>query len=139
VDDLRRAPVCRFGPDRRLTAVSAVLAAAAIGFVVLSGDAAGRLLAAAAAVLLAAYAVTDIVFWPRLVATAEGLQIRTPTVRATLPWPEVDAVRVDERAHLGLMSRTLEIEGGGHLVVLSRRTLGADPREVAALLAAFSR
>jgi hypothetical protein len=139
VDDLRRAPVCRFGPDRRLTAVSAVLAAAAIGFVVLSGDAAGRLLAAAAAVLLAAYAVTDIVFWPRLVATAERLQIRTPTVRATLPWPEVDAVRVDARTHLGLMSRTLEIEGRGHLVVLSRRTLGADPREVAALLAAFSR
>jgi Bacterial PH domain len=139
VDDLRRAPVCRFGPDRRLTALSAVLAVAAIGFVLLSGDAAGRLLAAAAAVLLAAYAVTDIVFWPRLVATAEGLQIRTPAVRVSLPWPEVDAVRVDERSHLGLMSRTLEIEGGGHLVVLSRRSLGADPREVAALLSAFSR
>ena len=139
MDDVRRAPVCRFGPNRWLTTLFAVFAAAAIGFVVLSGDAAGRLLAAAAAALLAAYAVTDLAFSPRLVATAEGLQIRTPTVRATLAWPDVESVRVDERTHLGLMSRTLEIEGGGQLVVFSRRTLGADPREVAALLAAFSR
>jgi Bacterial PH domain len=139
VDNIRRAPVCRFGPDRRLTALCAVVAAAAIAFAALSGDAAGRLLAAAAAVLLAGYAVTDIAFWPRLVATAEGLQIRTPTVRVTLPWADVDAVRVDERTHLGVMSRTLEIEAGGLLVVFSRRTLGADPRVVAALLAAFSR
>jgi len=137
VDDPRRAPVCRFGPDRRLTALCAAMTAAAAAIVVLSGDAAGRLLAGIAAALLAAYVITDLVFWPRLVATGAGLRIRTPTTRATLPWSDVDAVRVDERSHLGLTSRTLEIDAGALLVVLSRRALGADPREVAQLLAAF--
>jgi Bacterial PH domain len=137
-NDALRGPTCRFGPDRRLTALSAGLAAVAAVFVILSGDAAGRLLAGLAAVLLAGYAVTDLAFWPRLIATGSGLQIRTPTTRATVPWSDV-AVRVDERTHLGLLSRTLEIDAGSLLVVFSRRSLGADPREVAGLLAAFRR
>ena len=139
MDNSARAPVLRFGPDRRLTAVSAVLALIAIAFAVLSDDGAGRVLAVLAAVLLAGYAVTDLAFWPRLTATGEGVHIRTPTTRARLPWSEVDAVRVDERSRLGLASRTLEIDAGALLVVFSRRALGADPREVADLLAAFSR
>lgn len=138
MDEIARAPTCRFGPDRRLTGLSAVLALIAIGFVVLSGDAPGRVLAGVAAALLVGYTVTDVAFWPRLTASGEGLRIRTPTMRATLPWTEVD-VRVDERSHLGLLSRTLEIDAGSQLVVFSRRTLGADPREVAELLAAFNR
>jgi hypothetical protein len=136
VDDTRRSPTCRFGPDRRLTALCAAVAVLAALFVALSGDAAGRVLAGLAAVLLAGYAVTDLAFWPRLIATGSGLQIRTPTTRTTLAWSEV-AVRVDERTHLGLLSRTLEIDAGTLLVVFSRRTLGADPREVADLLDAF--
>jgi hypothetical protein len=139
VDDTRRSPTCRFGPDRRLTTLCAALAAVSAVFVVLSGDGAGRVLAGIAAVLLAGYAVTDVAFWPRLIATGSGLQIRTPTTRTTLPWSDVDDVRVDERSHLGLLSRTLEIDAGALLVVFSRRTLGADPREVADLLAAFRR
>jgi hypothetical protein len=137
VDDLTRAPVCRFGPDRRLTVLSAVLAAVAVVFIVVSGDGAGRVLAGVAALLLIGYAATDLAFWPRLIATASGLQVRTPTTRARLAWSDVDAVRVDERSHLGLMSRTLEIDAGALLVVFSRRALGADPREVADLLEAF--
>lgn len=138
MDDQRRSPTCRFGPDRRLTAVCAGLAVLAAAFVALSGDAAGRILAGVAAALLIGYAVSDLAFWPRLTANAAGLQIRTPTTRATLPWADV-AVRVDERTHLGLLSRTLEIDAGSLLVVFSRRTLGADPREVAELLDAFRR
>jgi hypothetical protein len=139
MDDSRRSPTCRFGPDRRLTLLCAVLAVGAAVFVVLSGDAAGRVLVGVAAALLGGYAVTDVAFWPRLIASGSGLQIRTPTTRTTLPWSDVADVRVDERSHLGLLSRTLEIDAGTLLVVFSRRTLGADPREVADLLDAFRR
>lgn len=136
MDDPRRTPSCRFGPDRRLTLLCGVLAVIAAVFVALSGDGAGRVLAGVAAVLLAGYAVTDLAFWPRLVATGSGLQVRTPTTRVTLPWSDV-SIRVDERSHLGLQSRTLEIDAGSVLVVLSRRSLGAEPGEVAELLEAF--
>jgi hypothetical protein len=139
MDDSRRSPTCRFGPDRRLTLLCAVLAVGGAVFVVLSGDAAGRVLVGVAAALLGGYAVTDVAFWPRLIASGSGLQIRTPTTRTTLPWSDVADVRVDERSHLGLLSRTLEIDAGTLLVVFSRRTLGADPREVADLLDAFRR
>jgi hypothetical protein len=138
VDNPNRVPTCRFGPDRRLTALCVVLAAVAVAVAILSGDSPGRILAGIA-VLLAGYAITDLAFWPRLVATGSGLTIRTPSTRATLPWAAVDAVRVDERTRLGLMSRTLEIDSGALLVVLSRRALGEDPRTVADLLEAFRR
>jgi hypothetical protein len=137
VDNPSRAPTSRFGPDRRLTALCIVLAAVAVAFAVLSGDTPGRVLAGIAAVVLAGYAITDLAFWPRLVANSSGLTIRTPTARATLPWDEVDAIRVDERTRLGLMSRTLEIDADTLLVVFSRRALGDDPRTVAELLEAF--
>jgi hypothetical protein len=139
VDNPNRVPTCRFGPDRHLTALCVVLAAVAVAVAILSGDSPGRILAGIAAVLLAGYAITDLAFWPRLVATGSGLTIRTPSTRATLPWAAVDAVRVDERTRLGLMSRTLEIDSGALLVVLSRRALGEDPRTVADLLEAFRR
>ncbi len=139
MDNPNRIPTCRFGPDRRLTALCIVLAVVAVAVAILSGDSPGRILAAIAAVLLAGYAITDLAFWPRLLATASGLTIRTPSTRTTLPWEAVDAVRVDERTRLGLMSRTLEIDSGALLVVLSRRALGEDPRTVADLLEAFRR
>jgi hypothetical protein len=139
VDKPTRVPTCRFGPDRRLTALCTVLALVSVAIALLSGDAAGQILAGIAAALLAGYVITDLAFWPRLVATGSGLTIRTPTTRATLPWADVDDVRVDERSHLGLMSRTLEIDAGALLVVFSRRTLGDDPRTVADLLQAFRR
>ncbi|MEP6598333.1 MAG: PH domain-containing protein [Actinomycetota bacterium] len=126
-----------FGPDRRLTAVmfaGAVLAALA-GWA--TADAAGRLLALGVATVLAAYAVTDLLFWPRLCADSTGIVIRTPAVRRDLAWEAVQAVRVDERSRLGLATRTLEIDAGVMLVVLSRRALGVDPREVLSLLEAF--
>ena len=128
--EIARAPVCRFGPDRRLAALGAALAAIAVATVVVSHDPAGRLLAGLAVVVLGAYVITDLLFWPRLVASAEGLRIHTPTTRTHLPWSQIDAIRVDERTHL-------EIDAGPLLVVFSRRSLGDDPRTVLGLLQAF--
>ncbi len=135
--ELARAPVCRFGPDRRLAALAAALAAVAIAAVIVSHDPAGRLLAGLAAVVLCAYVATDLLFWPRLVASADGLRVHSPTTRAKLAWSDIEAIRVDERNHLGLMSRTLEIDAGSLLLVFSRRALGEDPRTVLGLLQAF--
>jgi hypothetical protein len=114
-----------------------VLTVAALGVVVWSQDPAGRLLAALSALILSSYAITDLIFWPRLTVSSSGLLVRTPTARTRLGWADVDAIRVDERNRLGLMSRTLEIDAGPFLVVFSRRVLGDDPRTILGVLEAF--
>lgn len=136
-DEQARAPVCRFGPDRRLAALSALGATLLIAYAGVSADAAGRLITSLAAVVCVAYAVADLAFWPRLTATAEGLRIHTPFARARLSWAQIDAIRVDERTRFGLMTRTLEVDAGALLVVFGKRELGQDPRTVAGLITAF--
>lgn len=131
-------PTCRFGPDRRLTAATGVLTLVALAAATLTSDGPGRALLGGAALVLLAYTVTDLIFWPRLSADAEGLQVHTPLSRARIAWRDVEAVRADSRERLGLRSVTLEIDAGEHLVVLSRRALGADPAAVAALILAFA-
>lgn len=132
-----RRPQCRFGPDRRLTLAIAALAVLATLAGVLTSDAAGRLLFVGAALVLAGYAIVDVMFWPRLTADGDGLVIRSPFARTALAWNEVEAVTADVRTHLGLRSTTLEIDAGEHLIVFSRRTLGADPADVADVVRAF--
>lgn len=130
------APICRFGPDRRLTAAMALGAVVAALAAALASDAPGRILLGGAALLLGAYSVTDLVFSPRLVLSGRGLRVHSPLARAELPWSGVD-VRADTRQRYGLRLVTLEIDAGDQLIVLSRRALGADPEQVAALAAGF--
>lgn len=132
-----RRPVCRFGPDRRLTALTAAAAVVAALLTLLATDAAGRLLLAGAAALLAVYAVGDLVLSPRLVLSADEVVVRTPLRRVRLPWEQVESIHADVRQRLGLRSVTLEVDAGETLVVLTRRALGADPAEVADLAGAF--
>jgi hypothetical protein len=132
-----RAPTLRFGPDRRLTALIGVLALVAATAAALAPDSAGRLLLAGAALVLLAYAATDLIYSPRLTASADGLLVRTPATRGLIPWSDVEAVRADTRQRAGLRSVTLEIDAGERLVVFSRRALGADPAQVAGLISAF--
>lgn len=124
----------RFGPDRRLSAAYAAGALVAVATAFLTADAAGRLLFAIAAVILAAYAVTDVVFWPRVQAGRAGLVLHTPTLRGSFGWDQVQDVRADSRQRLGLRLVTLEIDVADNLVVLSRRALGTDPERAAALI-----
>ncbi|WAX55276.1 PH domain-containing protein [Jatrophihabitans cynanchi] len=140
MDNERMGPPRRvrlhFGPDHRLTALTGLLCVLAVGAAALTGDPAGRLLFAGAAAVLLGYALIDLLCWPRLAADAHGLELRTPFTHLRLPWEQVDDVRADVRDRLGLRSRTLEIDAGPHLVVFSRRALGADPEQVAALVRA---
>jgi hypothetical protein len=127
----------RFVPDVRITALAAVGSLVAL---VLAVEAAptGRVLFAIAAVVLGCYAVGDLAFRPRLEADPEGLRVRSPLARLTLPWSAVEAVRADERTRHGLRTVTLEIDSGDTVVVLSRRALGADPVAVARTLQAMA-
>ena len=132
-----RRPSCAFAPDRRLAWLTLAGAGVFAVVAITGADKAGQLLAVAAAALLAVIAANDLLLVPRLAVSAAGLRIRSATTRAMLPWSEVDAVRVDERRRYGLSSRTLEIDAGPLLVVLSRHALGADPREVFAIVSGF--
>ena len=99
-------------------------------------DRPGRVLAGVALAVLLIYLVSDLLFSPRLVATGAGLVVRSPMLRAVLAWPQVEGVRADSRVRYGLRSTTLEIDAGAVLAVFSRRALGADPEEAAALVRA---
>jgi Bacterial PH domain len=115
---------------------AAILAAGLVVLILAAlADPAGRLLLGVAGLGLLAVATTDLLLRPRLTADAAGIQVRTLATRHRLPWSALRRVEVDEHSRYGLMSRTLELEAGELLVVLGRRTLGADPRDVADALA----
>lgn len=120
-----------FGPDRRLTAAYACGAFVGVVATALTPDAAGRILFGIAAIIFVGYALTDVVYSPRLVATAHGLRIHTPTLSGDFAWSDVHSVRADSRQRAGLRLVTLEIDVGDSLAVFSRRALGADPETAA--------
>ena len=121
-------------------ALVAIGVALALGVLVV--DAIGRALVGAAALLVLALAVRDVVARPRLTAGPDGVDVRTGLARRHLPWPGL-RVRVRETRRWGLRGRTLELDTAsgpdddGVLVVLGRRDLGTDPQEVARALLAL--
>jgi hypothetical protein len=132
VDELipRRSTRIRFGPDLRVSALVFVAALGALVLALTGNDPGGRLIFGLAALILAGYAIGDVVFWPRLVADGSGLRIRTPLARADIAWADVESVTADVRSRYGLRSTTLEVDAGSTLIVFSRRALGADPETV---------
>jgi hypothetical protein len=116
---------------RRTETTLAALGALAAAVLAVTLDPAGRLLFAVGALCLVGLVLADLVLRPRLRADADGLQLRTLAVRRRLPWSAVQRVRVDEHSRYGLVSRTLEVDIGDALVLLGRRSLGTDPRDVA--------
>jgi hypothetical protein len=122
--------ILRYGPSRRIAGSLAVGAAAAAIACYFAGDATGRLLLGCAAIVLAAIAGVDVLFSPRLTATTTGVAVFAPGVRVRWRWDQVSSIQVDERNRRGLTTRTLEIESGDHLIVLSKRSLNADPATV---------
>jgi hypothetical protein len=125
----------RHWSPRPVETASAAAGAVVAVLLALVADPAGRVLALVAAVGLAALTAADLLLRPRLTAEPAGIRLRTLAVRRRLPWSAVERVDVDERTRYGLTARTLELEAGGALVVLGRRALGEDPRDVADALA----
>ncbi|HZB49369.1 MAG TPA: PH domain-containing protein [Mycobacteriales bacterium] len=119
-------------PVETAAAAGGALVALALALV---ADPAGRVLFGVAAVGLLLVVAADLLLRPRLAADPTGVQVRTLAVRRRLPWSALQRVDVDERTRYGLVSRTLELDAGDTLVVLGRRALGDDPRDVADALA----
>jgi hypothetical protein len=124
-------------------AESIALAAVGLGLglaaAVVVADTPGRILVGAAALLVLALGVRDLLGGPRLSAGPEGVDVRTLWTRRHLPWAALRVqVRVTRR--FGVQSRALELDtaagpdDGGVLVLLSRRDLGAEPDAVARAL-----
>jgi hypothetical protein len=100
-----------------------------------SGDPVTWFLAIAAAAGLAIWALRDLVRPVRLAADPAGITVVTGLLgRRRLDWAQIERVRVDRRARLGLRSELLELDAGDALFLFSASELGAEPEEVAAAL-----
>jgi hypothetical protein len=128
----------QWSPRPAETAALAVVGAALL-LALLFLDAAGRILVGAAALLVVALLLRDLLARPRLSAGPDGVAVRTMGGRRLLPWPGL-RVLVRETRRLGVRRRTLELDTAagpddeGQLVLLGRRDLGADPDDVARVL-----
>jgi hypothetical protein len=120
---------------RPVETAAAILAGLVVLLLAVLADPAGRLLLGVAALGLLTLGAADLALRPRLAADRTGIQVRTLASRHRLPWSAIRRLDVDEHTRYGLTSRTLELEAEELLVVLGKRTLGADPRDVADTLA----
>ena len=126
--------LAQWSPRPAETAV-AILAGLVVLVLAVLADPPGRLLLGVAALGLLTVGAADLLLRPRLAADRSGVQVRTLASRHRLAWSAIQRVDVDEHTRYGLTSRTLELEAGELFVVLGKRTLGADPRDVADVLA----
>jgi hypothetical protein len=126
---------------RRTESAALVLIGLGLGLAaaVVVADAPGRILVGAAAFLVLALALRDLLAGPRLSAGPDGVVVRTLWTRRSVPWPLLRVqVRVTRR--FGVASRALELDTAagpdddGVLVLLTRRDLGAEPEVVATAL-----
>ncbi|WP_026414587.1 PH domain-containing protein [Actinomadura oligospora] len=130
-EDTQPAVRWRVPPAQTAVKIAAAVALAALTVLSLD-DPQFVLLAGVAAVGATALAVRDVLAPVRLEADVEGLTaVRGYATRTRLAWPEVTAVRVDERRRLFSKTLLLEIETEDDLIMLSRFDLGADVRDVA--------
>jgi hypothetical protein len=115
-------------------AAAVVFAAVAARY---AGDAGRAGIATLAAVLLAAFALRDVLLPVRLAADSHGVTVVHGFGRRDIPWAEVERVRVDARTRLGRRDEVLEVDTGESLYLFGAAELGADCDRVAATLVAL--
>jgi hypothetical protein len=107
----------------------------ALGLLFADGDRVQLVLAGLAAAGLAGWALRDLVAPVRLAVDADGITVSQGFAgRRRLPWPAVEAVRLDRRTRRGLTAETLEIDAGESLHLFGRYDLDAPLDEVAEAL-----
>jgi hypothetical protein len=91
-----------------------------------------------AVLALTVWAVRDLVMPVRLSADPDGLTVITGFAgRRRLTWRDIEAVRLDRRARLGLRTELLEVDAGESVHLFGRYDLGAEPRDVLDALTAL--
>lgn len=116
--------------------LAAGVVALGLAVAVLVIDPVGRVLVGAAALLLVAVVVRDLVLRPRLSAGDDGVAVRRLYGTTTITWADL-RVRARTGRRFGVRSTALELEDARDdavLVVLGRRDLGTDPERVGAQL-----
>jgi hypothetical protein len=125
--------------DTRLTvakwAGAAIFAlAAVIGF----PDAGQLIVVGIAALLLLVLALRDVLSPVRLAADLNGVTVAAGfRGRRTIPWADIENVKIDARRGVLLRSQVLELDAGDQLYFFSTNELGAPCDEVADTLAAI--
>ena len=126
--------------DGRFTAIKAggfaIFALAALAF---HDDRSKLAFTAVAALVLAGYALRDIIAPVRLAADREAVTVvHGYAGRRRLEWDEIERVRLDQRRRLGTRAVALEIDTGDHIYLFSSYDLGTDPADAVAALEALS-
>lgn len=87
---------------------------------------------------LLGWALRDLLAPVRLSAGPDGVTVFTGFARRRrLPWAQIERVAVDRRERRGLRTELLEIDAGESLYLLGVHDLGAQPQEVAGVLASL--
>lgn len=131
-----------YAPRPAVVALAWAATALCIGWLVLTPDPAGRVLAVPAIALLGSLAVVGTVVRPRLTADADGVTVGRLRGARRWGWPVVRRLEAVPTRRLGRTVWLLELEadepdGTERLVVLSRLDLGADPVDIAAALSSL--
>ncbi len=117
--------------------LAGALVLVALGLLFAGGDLVQLVLAGLAAAALTGWAVRDLVAPVRLAVDPEGITVVQGFAgRRRLPWPAVEAIRVERRTRRGLTAETLEVDAGESLHLFGRYDLDAPPEEVAEALRA---
>jgi Bacterial PH domain len=139
-DDTQEPPArASWRVSRRLTVFKTLGAAVfALVAVFYAGDPVRVVVALLAALVLAGYALRDIVAPVRLAADASGVTVVHGFAgQRRLAWGDIERIRVDERRRLGTRSQLLEIDTGESLHLFSAFELDAPVADVAEALAAI--
>ena len=125
----------RIKPVLPVTKLLGAVAVLVLVFAFGRDDAVEWFLAVALSVGLTGWAVRDLIAPVRLAADAEGVTVIAGYARRRrLPWGQIAAVRLDHRDRLGVRNEMVEIDADDALYLFSLHDLGAEPREVLAVL-----
>ena len=125
----------RIKPVLPVTKGLAAVAVLVLSFAFGRDDPIQWVMAGAVAIGLAGWALRDLVAPVRLAADIDAVTVVEGYARRRrLGWVEIERVRVDRRERLGLTTELLEVDSGEDIYLYSVHDLGADPRDVLAVL-----